>query len=156
MDQLYLTWAATRAAHRHRLLPSRPAAEGHLGVGSRRAAHERMPYISPFVARLLQASAGCEVATGTDACRACQPQRRHTAMRACISSPVCACVQELHAEGLVVEAAPRPDGCVAVPAACSLGTTSSDPGSQPPAPLVAYHDATKARNMSLSSLVTKL
>ncbi|PNW80309.1 hypothetical protein CHLRE_07g312150v5 [Chlamydomonas reinhardtii] len=117
MDQLYLTWAATRAAHRHRLLPSRPAAEGHLGVGSRRAAHERMPYISPFVARLLQ---------------------------------------ELHAEGLVVEAAPRPDGCVAVPAACSLGTTSSDPGSQPPAPLVAYHDATKARNMSLSSLVTKL
>ncbi|KAG2441180.1 hypothetical protein HXX76_004032 [Chlamydomonas incerta] len=121
MDQLYLTWAATRAAYRHRLLLGRAAAEaGHLGAGSRRAAHERMPYMSPFVARLLQ---------------------------------------ELHAEGLVVEAGPGPDGCVAMPAACPPGTAAAKTGrapTAPPAPLVAYHDATKARNMSLASLVMKL
>ncbi len=77
---------------------------------------------------------------------------------------VCACmfvalVQELRAEGLVVEAAPRPDGSVGVLAAHA--TASAAPGQQvtrvapppQPTPLVAYHDATKARKMPLASLV---
>ncbi|GFR47330.1 hypothetical protein Agub_g9021, partial [Astrephomene gubernaculifera] len=136
MDQLYLTWAATRAANRQR---HREQREQQRGRERGRAA-----------ARDPDGEAGAVAAAAT----AAPAERRGAARRQRHLSPfLLDLLQELQREGRVVEAAPDAAGCISgwqgqQQQGEGQGEGQGQHHTPPPPPLLLYHDTTGKHPLS--------